>query len=241
MDIGKSLQYTFEDERWASKLGIGALISLVPVLNIAWSGYCIEIMRRVVAGYDHPLPEWDELGARFKDGLYIFLAAFVYGLPAFLLLGLPIGIMVIPAFIENQDAQGIVALFTTTVGLALLCFFFLYIIAFSLIFPAVQLNYTQSGTFQSCFHLRNIFQLIARNSSDYLVAWLVALVVGFVVIPIASLIVSLVGWIPCLGQIFGWVFLSFAGIWISAVASHLYGQVGKKAFSETALQTAPLE
>jgi hypothetical protein len=238
MDIGKSLQYTFEDERWASKLGIGALIGMVPVLNIAWSGYMIEIIRRVVAGHDQPLPEWDDLGARFMDGLYLFLAAFVYGIPAFLLFGLPFGIMVIPALIENQDAQGIVALFTTTVGLALLCFFFLYIIALSLIFPAVQLNYAQSGTFQSCFQLRKIFQLIAKNSADYLIAWLVASVLSFVVITGASLIGGIVGWVPCLGQLFGWVVVIIATVWCSAVASHLYGQIGKKAFAETATPTA---
>ena len=235
MEIGKSLQYTFEDGRWISKLGIGALISLVPVLNIAWSGYSIEIIRRVVAGHNHPLPEWDELGARFMDGLYILLAAFIFTIPGFLLFSLPIGIMVIPAFIENQDLQGIVALFTTTVGLALLCVFFLYIIALSLIFPAVQLNYAQSGTFQSCFQLRKIFQLIANNSSDYLVAWLVAIVVGFAVLTAASFVGGLVGWIPCLGQLIAWVVFIFASIWNSAVTSHLYGQVGRKAFAETAI------
>ena len=38
MDIGKSFSYPFEDKEWISKLGLGAVITIVPVLNLAWSG-----------------------------------------------------------------------------------------------------------------------------------------------------------------------------------------------------------
>ena len=30
MDIGKSFSYPFEDNQWLSKLGLGAVISMVP-------------------------------------------------------------------------------------------------------------------------------------------------------------------------------------------------------------------
>ena len=54
MQIGKAFTYPFEDAKWASKLLIGALISVVPILNIAWGGYTCEIIRRVSARIPSP-------------------------------------------------------------------------------------------------------------------------------------------------------------------------------------------
>ena len=45
MDAEKSFTFPFEDKEWISKLGLGAVISLVPILNFAWSGYLVGIIR----------------------------------------------------------------------------------------------------------------------------------------------------------------------------------------------------
>ena len=49
MDIGKVFSYQFEDRQWITKLGLGALISLVPILNVAITGYMVGIIRNVAA------------------------------------------------------------------------------------------------------------------------------------------------------------------------------------------------
>ena len=72
MDAEKSFTFPFEDTEWVSKLGLGALISMVPILNFAWSGYLVDIIRNVMNNDAEPLPTWDDLGKKFNDGLILF-------------------------------------------------------------------------------------------------------------------------------------------------------------------------
>ena len=69
MDIGKSFSFAFEDKQWLSKLGLGAVIAMVPILNFAWSGYMVEIIRNVMKNVQEPLPNWDDIGKKFSEGL----------------------------------------------------------------------------------------------------------------------------------------------------------------------------
>jgi hypothetical protein len=62
MNVEQSFTYPFEDKEWISKLGLGALISMVPVLNFAWSGYLVGILRNMMNHAVEPLPAWDDLG-----------------------------------------------------------------------------------------------------------------------------------------------------------------------------------
>ena len=38
MDVGKSVGYVFEDQKWTNKLLIGMLVSIVPIVNFALFG-----------------------------------------------------------------------------------------------------------------------------------------------------------------------------------------------------------
>lgn len=232
MDIGKSLQFAFDDERWLSKIGVGALISLIPILNFAWVGYYIDLMRNVTDRKELPLPEWDELGEKLVKGLLLTVAGFLYALPGLLFLCLPMGIMFLPAFLQDPDAQGVLAVFTTFAGIGLFCVIGLYFLLFSFIFPAVQLRFSRTGEFQSCFQFREIFSLISGHLSDYLVAWLVTLLAGFIVGIVTSGVGLTLGWIPCLGQILVWIIAALTGAWTSVVYAHIFGQLGRKVFLE---------
>jgi hypothetical protein len=88
MDIAKAFTYMLEDERWVTKLGIGALLTffvwlLLPIPLLV--GYSVAVLRNVRDGYERPLPEWDDWGNLFMDGLFIMIAQFVYTLPLLLL------------------------------------------------------------------------------------------------------------------------------------------------------------
>ncbi len=84
MRIGKALTYVFDDARWVSKVLIGLAISLVPILNLAFNGYIIEIVRRMSRQESEILPEWENLERRFIDGLLLTLAYLLYSLPLIL-------------------------------------------------------------------------------------------------------------------------------------------------------------
>ena len=42
MDIGRSFTYMFDDEKWLSKILIGGIINMVPILNFASWGDMLE-------------------------------------------------------------------------------------------------------------------------------------------------------------------------------------------------------
>ena len=226
MDSGKSISYAFEDENWLSKLGVGALISLVPILNFAWLGYLVDIMRNVSDGQAEPLPGWDELGEKFTKGLYISIAGLIYSLPGLLFLCLPFGFILIPLFSEYQDLQQALTIGASLASIAMFCCIGFYFLLFSFIFPAVNLNFARQGTFQACFRLREIIGLITTHTGDYLIAWLVAIVAGLAITVLLGIIGLILGWIPCLGQILLWAVGAIAGAYTGAVYAHLFGQIG---------------
>jgi hypothetical protein len=233
LDINKSLTFAFNDEKWLAKLGTGALVSMLPFLNFAWNGYTLEIMRRVVAGHANPLPDWDDLGGKWIDGLTIAIAGFIYSLPGVLFLGFPIAIMAIPALLQDSDAQAILALAAIPTGLLLFTGAIIYFLLLSLIFPAVQLSYSQTKSLKSCFEIGKIFKWIRADVGGYLIAWLSTLAGGLAIsIPIGILGI-LIGWIPCLGQIMLWVIETIAVVYIAAFSAHLFGQFGARVIPQT--------
>ena len=89
MDIGKAFGFVFEDEEWVSKVLIGGLIYLIPLIGqLAIIGYSLKVAQNVAQGNPRPLPEWGEFGSLFGRGFYAFVIALVYLLPVFILEGL---------------------------------------------------------------------------------------------------------------------------------------------------------
>ena len=232
MDIGKSITYPFEDKEWAKKLLLGIIISIVPILNFAWIGYMLRTMRNVYDGAETLLPDWSEFGDKFVKGLLVSIASFIYSLPAWIVL-IPAGLLwIIPALSRDQStAQTMAGL----VGVATLiggCCVTLYVLLLTFFLPAMYAHYSRLERFGACFQIREIFQLITHNLGNYFLAWLVAIVFGFVVGLVFGFIGGLVGWIPCIGWIIAWLVGGFATVWVSIVIAYLFGAVGKSAAPE---------
>ena len=239
MDIGKSFSYPFEDKQWVSKMGLGAVISLVPILNFAMTGYMIQIVRNLMDGAPEPLPNWDDLGKKFKDGVMLVLAGLVYALPVILLSCLPLGVLTIPAALSGSgDTQGI-ADALTGVGSVLMvgmsCLFVVYGLVLSVIFPAIYVNYAKEGTFASCFQLREVFNIISKNAGAFFTAWGMSLVAGLVVGVISSIVTGVLGWIPCVGWIIAIVITLGVTVYMMMIYAHLFGQFGRQAFGQAPL------
>jgi hypothetical protein len=81
MNFAGGLRFPLDDQGWLSKVAIGTLISLVPVLNWAATGYMLDVVHNVVRGRETPLPEWDNLGDKFVRGLIGVLIQFLWTLP----------------------------------------------------------------------------------------------------------------------------------------------------------------
>ncbi|MFQ5945606.1 MAG: DUF4013 domain-containing protein, partial [Anaerolineae bacterium] len=195
MDVGKSFTYVFEDEKWISKIVIGGLISLVPIVNLAAWGYFLETLRRVAEGEKHPLPDWGEFGDFFVKGLVFFIAIFAYALPA-IFLGFCVAIFSAIAG-DGRGAGGLFVIFT----LPLACLIFFYALALAVFWPAIAISYASSGQFAGAFAWGWMYRLIRDNLGSYLVAVVMSWIAG---------IIASVGVIACfIGVIFTnfWAYL----------------------------------
>ena len=72
LDLGQGFRFFFEDPDWVKKILIGGVFMLLSSLIVGAifvAGYGVHVLRRVVRGEPRPLPEWEELGRFFGDGL----------------------------------------------------------------------------------------------------------------------------------------------------------------------------
>jgi hypothetical protein len=234
IDVEKSFSFPFEDKEWLSKLGLGALISIVPILNFAWSGYLVEIIRNVMNHEPEPLPAWDDIDQKFKEGLILFGASLIYVSPILIALCLPLGISAFSGLYSgNSNMQDLGRIMTETGSVlffCLLCVLLLYGLVLSILYPAILIMFSREGTFASCFMLREAFEIISKNAAPFFTAWGLSLAASLGVGLIAGFVNLVVGWIPCIGWMVGLV-LGFASVvYSNAVYAHLFGQVGRNAF-----------
>ncbi len=226
MRIGKALTYVFEDARWVSKVLIGLAISLVPILNLAFTGYIIEIVRRMNRQESEILPEWENLEKRFIDGLLLTLAYLLYSLPLILccvLLILPI----LPQFFSDSLDQNLVDTLTGIGMVTVVCAggaAFLYFIALSLWYPGLILRYALYGNFGACFQIGEIWNTIAQDFGSYLTLWLTMIGVWLAAGIVIFITAGILSFIPCLGQLLTYPLSIFSGVYINLVFAHLIGQ-----------------
>lgn len=219
MDIGKSLTYITEDERWLTKLGIALLMSLLSFFIVPMfllNGYMVGIARNVMNGSARPLPEWEDWGGFLRDGFNLFVAALVYASPLLLLTCIAtISTVGLSGLAEiNEDA--LAAGFLATFGL-IGCLALIMMIALLFINPALIIQYLRHNSLGACFRFGEIVAIIREHISDILVV--VAIMFGII------FALGVVANIPCIG----WVISFLIGPYLTTVTGHLYGQIARKA------------
>jgi len=241
MNIGKSFSFVFEDKQWVSKLGLGALITFIPILNFAWTGYMVGIIRNVMNNAQEPLPTWDDFGKKLTDGLLLAVASLVYSLPLIVVFCLPMSFMIVPAILAgNADMQGLaeaIAGLGSVLFICLTCVFVIYALALSVVFPAILVIFAREGTLASCFKFRDVFELISKNTTPFLTAWGVSIGASFAVSFIVSAAQVILNFIPCLGQIAALILTVGIVVYTTAIYGHLFGQFGNVAAGQNQAMT----
>ena len=120
MDIGKAFSFVFEDEKWVSKVLLGGLFLIIPIVNFAVIGYMLKVAQNVAQGNPRPLPEWSDFGDHFMRGLYGIAIQIVYQLPTLIVYGVFFCVILAAggAASSERASQGAGA-----VGLLSLCLF----------------------------------------------------------------------------------------------------------------------
>lgn len=232
MDIGRGIAYIFEDNDWIKKVAIGGLISLVPIFNFATYGYYLQVLRQIMAGNELPLPEWDELGEKWMNGLVLMLIMFVWALPAVILMGFSIVPLLLAALSGQGDNQtaGFAALGGMMIFMALGG---IYLLLMAFVSPAIVLNYAREGGFGSGFRFGQIFSYITANIGGYVTLLAVMIGVSFAV----GIVASILAYIPLIGQIA----LIFLGFFATLVYAHYLAQYYRANFAPAVSEPASPE
>lgn len=209
MDIGKAFTYIFDDENWLTKILLGGLFSLLSVILIGIPfvlGYAVETIKNVIDGVPSPLPEWDNLGEKFRKGLMVALLLIIYQIPNLLFQCVRTGAMLALAEADPEMAENAMPIIQSCQG----CFSLVWTLLIAAITPAVFIKYALTEDFMAGFRFGELFDLIKADLGNYVIAILLTWVAG---------IVAMVGLIGlCIG-------VFFTGFWSRLVQAHLYGQL----------------
>lgn len=205
MDIGRAFNYPRNDPGWITKLLIFGVVSMVPIVNLAGVGYMMEAIRRVTRGEDSTLPEWDNFGGYFMDGLRFAVTVFVYMLPVLLIVGVAIG-MAAASGREDGGAAGIVMLLANLFQL-------FYQFIFWVIWPALIINLAFNPGFGAGFQFGKMMATATRNVGSYVMVLLMTIVFG---------IVGMLGILAC------GIGLLLTIPYAQLGAAHLFGQLARE-------------
>ncbi|HYM60240.1 MAG TPA: DUF4013 domain-containing protein [Thermoanaerobaculia bacterium] len=207
-DFVKCFAYVFEDPRWLNKVLIGGLwyLAMFVLIGIPFVlGYYARVIRNVIAESPAPLPEWDDLGEFFSEGLRLFAAGIAYAIPMVIVYaGLYIpGILASAS--DSESARNIGGGFMAC-GM---CLGFPIALVIGLLAPVAMLRVVVTGRIGAAFEFGQIWAFVRGNFINYLLAIVVHFVANFA---------SQFGLILCL---IGIVFTAF---WSMLVSAHALGQ-----------------
>ena len=209
MDYGKAFTFVFDDEDWIKKLVIGGILSLIPIVNFIVLGYGLKVLKNVAEGAERPLPEWDDFGDYFVQGLMSFLGGLVWAIPL-ILVGMFSGLISYLTGYDVRSDQGFWYYSGNACTFGLSCLSALYGLLMGAVMPAANTKYAISREFAAFFRFGEIFKYISANLGTYIIAvlltWVAQFIAGFGLI------------LCCVGVV-------FTAFWGTLVGNHLMGQV----------------
>ncbi len=232
MDVAKAFTFVTEDERWMGKIGIGAAISLASFLIVPIPllvGYLVGITRNVKDGVERPLPEWDDFGKLFMDGLSVIIGQIVYTLPFWVIMCIALVASAGLGGLADVNEDVMAAGFLATWGLVI-CLSLVFAVALFFLSPAIVIQYVNTNELGAMFRFGEVVAIARENVGDIVIAALASFVASLVISVVLGIFsaIPFIGW--CGGPIIGIV----VGPYLTAVTGHLYGQIAAKGDSKEA-------
>ncbi len=181
------IRFPFQAERAGLKLTIAALMLLagfiVPIIpSIFFMGYLYQIMWAVIHTGSLHLPEWDDWGKLFQDGLKYFGVTFVYSLPITALVIVVFGGYFLSIFLPLlSDHPSMSAFF----GVSVLFMPFLLMIVSAVVYflqilvmivmPVSLANLVAKDRFAGGFEFGNMWRVFKANFTGYVLAYIISL------------------------------------------------------------------
>jgi len=189
MEIGRAFTFAFQDQDWLKKVGIAAIVFLIPVIGpIVLMGWGLEITRRVINNEQEVLPGWDNFSSYIPKGFQAFVVSLAYALPIILLFICNYAISFGSIFAASSDDSGMVSNIALVVTLCLSCLVILFAIAAGLLIPAATGNLAATGELGAAFRFNEIIGLVRAALVPYLLEILCVALANMVLAPLGSLI-----------------------------------------------------
>jgi Protein of unknown function (DUF4013) len=229
LDLGRAFRFVVEDPDWIKKILIGGVFTLLAVVVIGAPfvmGYLVRLTRNVARGEPRPLPEWDDLGGLFMDGLRA-LVVYLGHLVAALILPITLGgllIVVMTASSGGGSAGDVVGAVAAFAMVGVYAIGGLLMLALMVYVPAALLRFALYDRVSAGFAPREVAGIIRRNIGPYLLAVLLYLVANFA---------SQVGVVLCCVGVFP------LGFWSGCILAWGMGEVARRDPVLTGTAVAP--
>ncbi len=186
VDFGRSFTFVTEDPEWLKKILIGGVFTLACALLVGVPfvlGYFSRMLKNVVAGEPRPMPEWDDLGGIFNEGLRLTAVYLVYVLAVVAVVA-ALGCVVMLPFLalsgrraDPSEVLGVMG------GLGIVGLYALVMVtslALAVYLPAALARVALRGTVADGFAWRETLGFIRANLGNYLISLVIYLLASFV-------------------------------------------------------------
>lgn len=189
MDFGIILDDTFvytkkgvfeNTNRWLR------LILAILCLGIPLNGYVMRIYRG-----ENPVPDIDNWGNLFVDGLKLMIIGLVYAIPVFIIWAIAYGGIFLAVFSDSANTMDSAMMSGWTPNLGLVVLMYLVEIVIGLILPVASIRFARTNRFSEAFNVGAILEYIGKIGwINYIIALvLIALIIG---IPICILVLGFI-------------------------------------------------
>ncbi len=202
MDVGEiisnSMKYPSSD--WKKIIILGVIL-IIPIVDFIAIGYILRIIKSTIAGYDD-LPEFDDLGELFIDGLKVLIVGIIYNIiPLIVILIGIFGSIAAVGGAANITANPLAfaGLLGATVIIGLILAFIFGI--FEIIALANMAFYNELG---AAFKFSEIVERISKIGWGKYIIWFIIMIVIWIIV---TIITSILSAIPYIGIIIAIIFV----------------------------------
>jgi hypothetical protein len=179
--------YPFKEQGSTKKIIIGTMLTfanfLIPFIpGFFVMGYVAKIARRIMLedGELH-LPDWNDWGNLFKDGLRLSVIGFLFSLPALLVFlfgfgayfGSLIGLMIESSRGNESVEMAILYMICIFVWLFSLALGLLLMFVAGLFLPPALMNTVHKSSISSAFHISQWWSIFRKNLSGFLISFVI--------------------------------------------------------------------
>lgn len=184
VDFGRCFTFLTEDPEWVKKVLIGGAFALACSLLVGIPfvlGYFARTLQRAAAGEARPLPDWDDLGGIFSDGLRLTAVYLLHTLAVLAGVAALGCVAALPLLALSgagaSDVLGLLGGFGIVAAYGVLM---VGSLALAVYLPAALARSALRGTVGDGFAWREILGFIRANLGNYLLSLVVFLLASFV-------------------------------------------------------------